>query len=683
MPSEGISFNQAPASQSLESLKETFKQRLEGILYKQLTPENIETFADKALAETILLNEDILKEYEKNQNFKDKTSTLSKKGKEDEAFKALGLQNIGEILQSIMEVKNKIDALKAYLQTNTEQTEEIITPPTPDLNAGIIEGQGNFKEKETYPRLLTLLYILQHDFNVPPTNVTIIEGSTTKEMVRQTPYVRVEISDLKRVAYICDEEGNASYVFDTEKLKEIGMSLEKLDLEDKEAKKLLITSRPGIGIRIIQTINWRDNVATALGEEMKANSENKRRVREDKEIDTQEIPQVATGEFDPWRGFWADEEGKHWGAIKTLATKFGIGDEKIKRHIEIAGLTSRDIRDIVGHKINAYCYEDLEKEMIDFLTTPEVDKEGEWKGFLTDTDTGKHWGAVRTLSDGLGVRQIKIKKCIEESNFTSREIRDVTGRQTDGYCYEDLEKEMIDFLTTPEVDKEGEWKGFLTDTDTGKHWGATRTLATKLGIDNGKIKKHIKVSDLPSIEVRDVSGRKTDAYCYEDLEKEMIDFLTTPEVDKEGEWKGFLTDTDTGKHWGTIWILRNKLGISYTKIKKHVKENGLSSREIRDIGGRQTDAYCYEDLLENEEMMDFLTTPEVDKEGEWKGFFADPDTGKHWGAIKTLATKFGIDNGKIKGHIEIAGLISREIRDVTRNKTDGYCYEDLKSLFGS
>ena len=266
MPSESI--NLGPQPQSLETLQKTFKQRLETILNKQLTIENIETFADTAVIETIQLIEDILKEYRVNPKFNTGLIPLNKQEQEDEAFKILEIKDINKILQLIIDKKEQIDFLKEYINTNAENIDKVITPPQENNGAKIGEGAESFEKKKMFPRLLTLLYILEHDFEISPSpeNVPIKEGIVTDKMMRQAPYVRVEIPEMERVAYICDEEGNASYIFDTTKLTEKGLTLEELDLEDKGDKNSLITKYPGIGVRIIQTKNWRSSIATALQE---------------------------------------------------------------------------------------------------------------------------------------------------------------------------------------------------------------------------------------------------------------------------------------------------------------------------------------------------------------------------------------------------------------------------------
>ena len=211
-------------------------------MYSPLTVDNIETFADEALDETVQLTEDVLTEYRKNPNVDPRPTTLDTKAEENEAFKILELPDIQEILESIIKVKEHIDGLKEYLELGVEKTDTVITPPNEGA-VHIAPGSRNFKEKQLLPRLLTLLYVIEHDFEIPPKNTTIIEGATTKDMMRKTPYVRVEIPDLNRIVYICDEEGNASYVFDAKKLAEKGLKLDDIDVEDKEDKNALIASQ--------------------------------------------------------------------------------------------------------------------------------------------------------------------------------------------------------------------------------------------------------------------------------------------------------------------------------------------------------------------------------------------------------------------------------------------------------
>lgn len=263
MPSDAWTQNPKPKQKSLESLKETFKQRLDAILNKQITVENIETFADEALDKTIKLTEDISKEYETNGVLN--AGPASMREKEDFAFSALELPNLQEVLQSIIDVKERIDRIRKDIGESNINADKVLIPPQHDSPLTLNNGTGQgIEKKKLIPRLLTLLYILETDFDIKKEQVKIIEGKVTPEMVRQTPYVRVEVTDMGRLIYICDEEGNASYVFDTDKLEEAGISTETLDVSDKGAINELIVKHPGIGARVIQTKNWRMKISELL-----------------------------------------------------------------------------------------------------------------------------------------------------------------------------------------------------------------------------------------------------------------------------------------------------------------------------------------------------------------------------------------------------------------------------------
>ena len=251
------------SQKEIEVLKEIYSQKLDSILNSQLTVENIEMFADNALAQTTNLIDDIKSQYQKYQkNFE--PAALDNKKQENKALMFFGLPDIPEILQSIIKVKEKIDNLRAYMRANMVNIDEVITPPdNRKINAG--DGQG-IEQKRMFPRVLTLLYILEHDFDISPTDAPITRGIVMPNMVRQTPYARVEIPDLDRAVYLCDEEGNVSYVFDAAKIEEQNLTLDEIDIYSKEDKNFLISRYPGIGVRIRQTNMWRDNIASALKE---------------------------------------------------------------------------------------------------------------------------------------------------------------------------------------------------------------------------------------------------------------------------------------------------------------------------------------------------------------------------------------------------------------------------------
>jgi hypothetical protein len=260
---------QPRSTPSIEELRETYKLRFDLITHKTLTVENIDTFADEALEELVTLTNDVLESYRSNPNFEpNKPEPLfSDREQEDDAFNKLGLTDIQNTLQGVMDVKEKIDNIKSRLTRNKNTTNQTIVPPSDGSFIKSGSGEG-IQEKSLVPRLLTLLYLLEKDFEILEEGVTLTEGQVTPDMMRRTPYVRVEIPDMDRVVYICDEEGNASYVFDTDKLKEFGIPVQDIDISDKEKINEMIAQHPGVGARIIQSKSWRVNMANLLSEDL-------------------------------------------------------------------------------------------------------------------------------------------------------------------------------------------------------------------------------------------------------------------------------------------------------------------------------------------------------------------------------------------------------------------------------
>lgn len=253
---------------SVDSLKTEFQKRLNDILYKKLSVENIETFADEALAETIALVDDILHQYQNNPNF-EKDSALTGKAAEDDAFHKLDLPDLPAFLDSVVEVKEKIDSLKRYIVDSRLSTDRVITPPQPNETIGSelnADEENRLSDRPLFPRLLTLIYLLEQDLDIPREDISITEGAVRPDMIRQVPYVRVSIPDLERLVYICDEEGNASYVFNTAILKENGFTFDQLDKGDKADKAAIIKNHVGSGVRIIQNKSWNRNMIRVLSE---------------------------------------------------------------------------------------------------------------------------------------------------------------------------------------------------------------------------------------------------------------------------------------------------------------------------------------------------------------------------------------------------------------------------------
>jgi len=257
--------------ESWDELKKRYRQKLTVTLYRPLNLDNIENFADTALSEVIDLTSEITKKYKEDKDIPNNT-TISRE-QEDSAFKYYELINMEEVLESISEVKAEIDQIKTYIKSNIPLTSEVVIPPQSNTENNFGIHDGTLDKRKIFPRLLTLLYVLKHDFSITPEQVTITSSTTEKVMLRKEPYVRLNIPNIDRLVYICDEEGNASYIFDTNKLTEYGLNLLDIDHSDKGDLNNLLTTHKGLGKRLIQTSNWREQMKDCLENDFSENNQ--------------------------------------------------------------------------------------------------------------------------------------------------------------------------------------------------------------------------------------------------------------------------------------------------------------------------------------------------------------------------------------------------------------------------
>ena len=254
---------QSPEGKREKDLSLQFAQRLSTILYTPVSVDNIAYFADEALEQLVTLLKEMIHRYQSEYKESDAYTGAAL---EDKACAAYGIEDVDGILESIIAVKGKIATIQIELQSALEKSQIIITPPDARYQAFINEGNGGYEAPCTYHRLLTLAYILSQDFDIEPNDAIYAQGITTLNMVREEPYVRVEVPGLNRVVYVCNEEGNASYVFDTAILDNLGITIPELDLMTKNQRNALLRITPSAGKRMIQSSEWREVMTRFLGE---------------------------------------------------------------------------------------------------------------------------------------------------------------------------------------------------------------------------------------------------------------------------------------------------------------------------------------------------------------------------------------------------------------------------------
>jgi hypothetical protein len=184
---------------------------------------------------------------------------------EDIMFK----ERYGVSLSDLLEyIASKIDSFQIanHLIDNAKNIDTILVPP--DKVELEFNGGPKFKEIRIEPRTLRLLEGLL-DNGLTFGQIKVVKGKTPELMMRKTAYVyiRFESEDLRKGILVCDEVGNATYVFNLDELPlEVQDDFELVNYTKNELDNLVVTN-PGFGVRIINRVNWFRNTMSAIFEE--------------------------------------------------------------------------------------------------------------------------------------------------------------------------------------------------------------------------------------------------------------------------------------------------------------------------------------------------------------------------------------------------------------------------------
>jgi len=371
-----------------------------------------------------------------------------------------------------------------------------------------------------------------------------------------------------------------------------------------------------------------------------------------------------TGE---WAGFAAIEE-KHWGSPKILARKMDIGRAKIREVASNANLPTKHTRDHGGHEYeNAYALEDVQPLFADFFALPRAESSGEWSGFILHE--GKHYAPIGTIRLKLGRGHNVVESVIKNANLASIQMRDTANKPGAGYAYEDVESRMREVYSDPRVALEGEWKGF--SEINGEHFAPIPVLAERLKIGTTAVRNEIRRLNLTPVQIRELGNQQAEGFSFEALSPTLSSLASLPQVDRDGEWKGFTLQNE--KHYGSIRALANKFHTTHMVIAPRVKK--LSTLSIRGETGVRTEGYAYEDL-ENE-IKAFFELPAVAGSGGWRGFYERD--GKHYGAALTIAERLkGVSKPTILKRMVGKNIESIDVRDLANKQVVAYAIEDIE-----
>ena len=242
---------------------------------RPLTLENTDTYVDGALGAVINLVEDVVAEYDAQPGAEwQQLGGANGKEHEDAALKHFGLEDVEGILRNLDDKASQFAVIDGVIAQANEASDVFVPPDsTPVLQA---TGSGTGIEKKgRQPKLENLLFVLMNDFGIDPDDpeaVSIVRGIVNLNMMREEPYYQVTVPGIDKVILVCQEYGNATFVFNGEWVcEQVSANRSSKDesarpLTDytKEELSKLIKDNPGQGARIMATKNFTANLANAL-----------------------------------------------------------------------------------------------------------------------------------------------------------------------------------------------------------------------------------------------------------------------------------------------------------------------------------------------------------------------------------------------------------------------------------
>lgn len=227
---------------------------LQPILDRELTVEDIDNYAFVAVDGLVSLVNQKVDEYKAAHG----TAGWDDKTIEDRALDFYGLEDVGTYLDFLDKKDEEIRNLDRVIK-RTVHKDQVVTPPD-EVEVPVVKtGNGERTEdKKMINRTKAVLFILKEDFDVDVDNeeqLIIMDGVVRGNMMRDTSYVLIKTPTIGRTILVCDEEGNASYVFNDEVLEKQNVSDEALVDFTKTDLNALITETPKLGKRVIYSKN--------------------------------------------------------------------------------------------------------------------------------------------------------------------------------------------------------------------------------------------------------------------------------------------------------------------------------------------------------------------------------------------------------------------------------------------
>ncbi len=356
---------------------------------------------------------------------------------EDKALADVGFTGVSKTLDRILEIREIV--LSKIPNIVKHYSSDIITPP--DQDGGIIAGSGEGFEnkKELISRFKTLLFILLADCGLKEDQIKVTIGSVDKNMMREEPYIMVEVSDLDRTVFVCDEEGNRTDIFDMKHKMCQVEGAQGLALLTKQEREEFGKMYPGSHAAIRFSPDWSDRIYNALTNDFDIKD---KKPKPEKRPKTFEVLPRADKD-----GFYVDENGVRWGSQHGIINRI-LTD--ISRNMDFKELISKipSIKILLGrHLVDAYNFEEVIYLMKNHPEFSAYLRKADKDGFYTD-ENGVRWSGVYVIGREISAGLYKNKDFKELISKISS-IKIMSGSVTiDAYPFEQVKQEI---LNSPEL----------------------------------------------------------------------------------------------------------------------------------------------------------------------------------------------------------------------------------------
>jgi hypothetical protein len=513
-----------------------------------------------------------------------------------EVVKLLGAE---EYLNNIGTAKNPVLRfdVKSFIESRSPEEERIILPDAiahtrdiilPPDEGEIITGSGmGFEEMEIIPRTARFIKLLS-ELNL---HYSLIEGINDPRMMRSLSYRIFDIPEIKKITFVNDEEGNATFVvndFDsrTEKVSDYA-SLTKDQLKELPVGKMTLVFYPGkleewaVIMRAAledQKKPYEAPISTALAEEAKEKSSTEKAAYEKapegwttnyglaKQLGvdfatTKRLADQQQYEHPAWIAEYLDkmkrptlhyspelveyitqeiasrkEAPEGWMTSKGLANRLGVVTKTIER-----------LADQQQQEHPAWFAEYLNKgnrpslhyspELVEFITQNISSRERAPEGWTTNYGLAVKLGATENMINDIADRQ----KQAHPAWFA--EYLDKASNLALHYS-----PELVEYITQ-EISDRGE--------KAPEGWMTNRGLANKFGVDSRTVKRIAdqQQQEHPTWFAEYLDGTNQRAVHYS---PELVEYITQ-EIAARGE--------KAPGGWITNYGLAEQLGMAFTSIK--------------------------------------------------------------------------------------------------------------------